>query len=214
MYVPEPFALDDPARVAEVIRGFSFALLVSARDGQAPVATHLPILHDPEAGTNGTLLGHVARANPHWRDLEALGAAGGEVMVVFAGPQAYVSPSWYAPGPAVPTWNYVAVHAYGVPRLIDDPVRGRALLDRLVATYEAGSPAPWSTATQDEKYLDRMRRGIVAFEIPIARIESKAKLSQNRDVGDRRRVVQALRAAGDEGADALAEWMEAVALSA
>ena len=134
-------------------------------------------------------------------------------MVVFSGPHAYVSPSWYTPGPAVPTWNYVVVHAYGTPRLVDDPAHKRAHLESLIATHEAGSPAPWSTATQEEAFLARMQRGITAFEIPIARIEAKAKLSQNRGIEDRHSVVAALRAAGDDASRVLADWMEAVALS-
>ena len=216
MYVPDIFALDDPQRIAEVIARFNFALLVTALPGQAsgqasgraPTATHLPFLYDAERGPHGTLIAHMAKANPHWRDFAGLAEAGGEALVVFWGPHAYVSPSWYGPGDAVPTWNYIAVHAYGTPRPIVDAAEVRAMLERLVATHEAGAAAPWSMASNDETYTARMQRGIAAFEIPIARIEAKAKLSQNKTPEVRGRVVTALRAAGDAEAAVLADWMD------
>ena len=150
MYVPDIFALDDPQRIAEVIARFNFALLVTAlpgkasgqASGRAPTATHLPFLYDAERGPHGTLIAHMAKANPHWRDFAGLAEAGGEALVVFWGPHAYVSPSWYGPGDAVPTWNYIAVHAYGTPRPIADAAEVRAMLERLVATHEAGAAAP------------------------------------------------------------------------
>ncbi len=205
MYVPKHFALQDPERIAKVFRHFDFALLISALDGQAPVAAHLPFIFDSTRGAKGTLRAHMARANPQWRDLAQLAETGGEALVVFSGPHGYISPSWYGPGDAVPTWNYVAVHAYGVPRSIEDAGEVEALLAGMVALHEAGSPAPWSLETQNEAYLARMRRGIAAFEIPIARLEAKAKLNQNKDAGVRRDVAMALREGGE--AD-LAAWME------
>jgi transcriptional regulator len=129
------------------------------------------------------------------------------VLVVFSGAHAYVSPSWYAQHPSVPTWNYVAVHAYGVPRVIEDPGDVRALLDRLVRTFEDGRPTPWRMDALSDSYVDGMTRGIVAFEIPIARLEGKAKLSQNRPAGDQARVRAALAAEGDPLARAVAELM-------
>ena len=134
MYVPEAFRLDDPRRIAELMRAHDFALLVTAPEG-VPQATHLPFLYDPEpvsdAGPAGTLLAHMARPNPQWRDFE-------------------------------------------------EPERVRALLERLVATQEAGLDPAWSTAGLTEKYLAGMQRGLVAFEIPVSRLEAKAKLSQNK----------------------------------
>jgi transcriptional regulator len=129
------------------------------------------------------------------------------VLVVFSGAHAYVSPSWYGQHPSVPTWNYVAVHAYGVPRVIEDPGRVRALLDRLVRTFEDGRPAPWRMDGLPDDYVSGMMRGIVAFEIPIDRLEGKAKLSQNRPASDRARVRAALSAEDDPLARALAELM-------
>ncbi len=180
MYLPEAFRLDDPQRIAEVLRAHDFALLVTAADG-VPQATHLPFLYDPEEGEKGTLLAHMARPNPQWRDFATLAAAGQEALVIFQGPHSYISPTWYGEGPPnVPTWNYVAVHAYGLPRVIEEPERVRALLDRLVAVQEAGLDPAWSTAGLTEKYMAGMQRGLVAFEIPVSRLEAKAKLSQNK----------------------------------
>jgi len=211
LYIPKDFFLDDPARIAEVLRGHGFAVVVSALEGAPPRATHLPIMFEAGRGAKGTLVAHMARANPHWRDFATLTATGGEALVVFSGPHAYVSPSWYAGGPAVPTWNYVAVHAYGVPRLVEDPARVRTVLCELVAANESSRAAPWSLEAQDETYLARMMRAIVVFEIPIARLEAKAKLNQNKSEEDRRGVIAALREGGDSTAAALATWMDALA---
>ncbi len=211
MYVPDLFKLEDPRRIAEVLEHFNFALLVTAVEGGAPVATHLPFMFDAARGPKGTLVAHMARANPHWRDFAALTAAGGAALVAFSGPHRYISPSWYGPGDAVPTWNYVAVHAYGAPRLIEDPDAVRVMLDRLVAVHEAGAPKSWSLAGQDEGFLARMQRGIVAFEIPIDRLEAKAKLSQNKEPPVRQRISAALRGGGDGEAAALAAWMDSLA---
>lgn len=212
MYVPEPFSLDDPVAVAGVIQQNSFALLVTAPGG-VPQATHLPFLHEPEAGPHGTLMAHMAKANPQWRDFARLAATGGEALVIFQGPHGYISPNWYGPGPAVPTWNYVAVHAYGLPRLIEDEARTRAHQERLVETFEAGGETPWSMAGQDDKYIRRMLRGIVAFEILVSRIEAKAKLSQNKSESDRRSVVAALEAGGRPADEELAETMRQISTS-
>ena len=204
MYVPSHFAEDDPAILHGLIRDHSFGLLVSVIDG-APFASHLPFLLDSEAGDHGTLVAHMARANPHWRAF----AEGGESMVVFHGPHAYITPSWYAPGNNVPTWNYVAIHAYGVARVIDDPAAARAVPERLTARHEAGFADPWRLADQDPRFIDGMLRGIVAFEIPIARLEGKAKLSQNKTAADRTGVIAALAATGRADDEALAKMMAA-----
>ncbi len=214
MYVPEVFRLEDAAAAGAVVRDNSFGLLVTVSAQGRPQATHLPFLFEEPAaegaeGTQGRLLGHLARANPQWHDLEALAGSGGEALVVFQGAHGYVSPSWYAPGPAVPTWNYLAVHLYGRPRIIEAAAEVEALLRRLVEVHELGATSPWRMEGQDPKYLARMRRGIVAFEIPVARLEAKAKLSQNKPAADRRRVAEALEAAEDPQARALAVEMRA-----
>jgi transcriptional regulator len=203
MYIPAHFEAADVAWCHALIRREPFALLIGADHAGAPFATHLPMLLDESPAPRGTLLGHVARPNPQWQ----LFAPNRPVLVVFPGPHAYVSPSWYGTHPSVPTWNYVAVHAYGVPRMIEDAGRVRALLDRLVHTFEDGRPAPWRMDSLPDSYVEGMMRGIVAFEIPIDRLEGKAKLSQNRPAADQARVRAALGAESDPLAKAVATLM-------
>jgi transcriptional regulator len=203
VYVPRAFEVVDPAWCHALMRAHGFAVMITADDAGLPFATHLPFLLDETRGPKGTLRGHVARANPHWRFL----AAGRPTLVVFAGPHAYVSPSWYATHPSVPTWNYVAVHATGTGRLVEEPGRVRALLADLVREHEGAGPAAWALDSLPAEYLDGMQRGIVAFEIAVDRLEGKAKLSQNRDAVDQERVRLALAAAADPLARALAARM-------
>jgi transcriptional regulator len=203
VYIPKRFEAADVAWCHALIRREPFAILVGVDEAGAPFATHLPVLLDEAPAPLGTLLAHVARPNPQWR----LFAPDRPVLVVFPGAHAYVSPSWYGQHPSVPTWNYVAVHAYGVPRLIEDDGRVRALLDRLVRAFEDGRPAPWRMDGLPDAYLQGMVRGIVAFEIPIDRLEGKAKLSQNRSAADRARVRAALTASEDPLARAVAGLM-------
>jgi transcriptional regulator len=207
MYVPTAFRLDDRARVAEVVRTFDFALLVTAPDG-AVQASHLPFLYDPDAGENGTLYAHMARANPQWRDFAALAAQGREALVIFQGPHAYISPTWYGGDtPQVPTWNYVAVHCYGLPRVIEGADETRALLDRLVSVQEASQTPPWSTAGLTEKFMQGMMRGLVAFDIPVTRLEAKAKLSQNKPAPQFAAATAVVEQSGDALAQATGRWM-------
>ncbi|MFO0808781.1 MAG: ACT domain-containing protein [Gemmataceae bacterium] len=178
MYVPPHFRVDDPAALVELMRRHSFAMLITD-DGHAPFATHLPVLHRPGGGPHGTLVGHVARANPQWRHF----AAGREALVVFRGPHAYVSPAWYATTPNVPTWNYAAVHAYGVPQVIDDHDRLVALLQEMIGVYESPREEPWP-GELPAKYRDDLIHGIVGFEMPVTRLDGKFKLSQNKAKAD------------------------------
>jgi transcriptional regulator len=203
VYVPKHFDASDVAWCHALVRREPFALLVGVDEAGAPFATHLPVLLDEAPAPRGTLLGHVARPNPQWR----LFSPDRPVLVVFSGAHAYVSPSWYGQHPSVPTWNYVAVHAYGVPRVIEDPRRVRAVLDRLVRTFEDGRPTPWRMDSLAETYVEGMVRGIVAFEIPIDRLEGKAKLSQNRPAPDQARVRAALLEEDDPLAKAVSELM-------
>jgi transcriptional regulator len=199
MYIPKAFREDDVARLHDFLRAWSFALLVTDLDG-VPSATHLPLVLDADDGEEGRLIGHVARANPHWQAFDGTRQA----LAVFFGPHAYVSPTWYATAPAVPTWNYAAIHAYGRPRVLEGSEATRDAVGRLVQEHD---PA-WRLADQSAEYISGMLRGIVAFEMPIERLEGKLKLSQNRPAADRPGIVRALRAGG-EVERAVADLMEA-----
>ena len=137
-------------------------------------ASHLPLLLETDAGPNGSLIGHLARANPQWQ-----GVDGQQVLAVFSGPHAYVSPSFYEAENVVPTWNYVAVHVYGTLRVLDDPELLTKILDKSVKMYEQNRPSPW-LLDADTAYFEKMVRAIVGFRIEIDRIEGKWKLSQNQ----------------------------------
>jgi transcriptional regulator len=211
MYVPRHFAFPEGAesRLQDLIEAHNFGLLVVG-DGAdaAPEAAHLPFVLDHSRGRLGTLIAHVARANPLWRRF----APGREVLVVFQGPHAYVSPDWYAGRGLVPTWNYVAVHGYGVPRLLTGEAAASAALAALSRVMEAGlaPKPPWSMDQLSETARRGLVRGVVAFEIELARLEGKQKLNQNRSADDRAGVVAALEAAGDEGSLAMARTMRAL----
>lgn len=195
MYRPAAFRQDDLTALHAQIDSTGLALLTSNSPAGLQ-ATHLPLLLAAEDSEFGTLYGHFARANPHWQDL-----AGQEALAVFAGPDAYVHPGWY-PGKAehgqvVPTWNYIAVHAWGQVETFDDPARLRELLTRLTARHEAGRPRPWSLDDAPAEYLERMLRAIVGFALPIRRIEGQWKLSQNRQPADHAGVREGLAASAN-----------------
>jgi transcriptional regulator len=201
MYIPEAFRETRTEVLHDLIRQHSFATLVSQTE-QGLVASHLPLLLDPARGPLGTLRGHVARANDHWRAL-----AGGEHMVVFQGPHAYVSPTWYQAPMAVPTWNYVAVHAYGRPTLIDDGPALRQILDDTVALHEASFAYRWQPPAGD--FVPSLMRNVVGFELELTRLEGKLKLNQNRSRADQAGVVAGLRAQGDPVGLGVADLMAA-----
>jgi len=206
MYIPKFNQVEDRALLIEAMRASSFAVLYGADRNGAPMATHLPlVVHDE--GEHGLLEGHFALANPHWK-----GLAGRETLVVFSGPHSYVSPKLYAERKSVPTWNYIAVHATGMLEVVederDDPAaahaRKDALLKNLIAVNEPAYAEQWNELPIG--YRISMTAGIVGFRIPIAKIEGKFKLSQNRPEVDRRSVYAA-HAAGSDDQRALAEWM-------
>lgn len=201
MYIPSAFRVEDTGKLSNFMRQYSFATLVT-HDGTAPFASHVPMLHVPDARGHGRLVSHMARANPQWQHF----ATGVEVLCMFHGPHGYVSPSWYQTSPAVPTWNYAAVHAYGVPQVIEDHDRIVALLRDTVVRYESARPQPWP-GDLPEEYRDKLIRGIVAFEIPISRVEGKFKLNQNRSPEDIHAVIDALEKSGDPDDLALARIM-------
>jgi transcriptional regulator len=205
MYIPKHFAFPDGAttELQELIEAYNFGILVAA--GEPLEATHLPFVVDRSRGPSGTLIAHVARANPIWKRF----APDREVLAVFQGPHVYVSPDWYAARGIVPTWNYLAVHAYGVPRILADEPAVTEALARLTATMEASlAPKPPSTLAEVvEPGLGALKRAVVAFEIEISRLEGKRKLNQNRTAADRASVVRALEAAGEPEGLAVARAM-------
>ena len=206
MYIPRYFQLEDHEAIAAVLRDHSFGTLVTTFDGE-PQATHLPFVFDPDRGQYGTLVSHMARANPHWQQFARYGPEGGMALAIFQGPHSYISPTWYGDtDPAVPTWNYVAVHAYGRPVILDDPSAVRALLDQLVDKNEADLDPPWKLSQADD-YVERMIGAIVAFEIPLERLEAKAKLSQNKSDEMRLGAADALEAQGWPDSAAVARLM-------
>jgi len=188
MYVPPAFAVDSPEAIRSLISTYSFATLVSQGPGGL-MATHVPVLLEPERGPQGTLVTHLAGVNPHAKAME-----GADMLAIFHGPHGYVSPSLYTTHPSVPTWNYAAVHVYGRARLVTEPRALRAMLEALVSHHEGGREAPWSMAGLADGYVDGMLRRIVGVEIEISRIESKHKLSQNRSHADRKQVTETLNA--------------------
>jgi transcriptional regulator len=202
VYLPPLFTeARDDVLLAHIER-YDFGLLVSQGD-QGLIASQIPFLTDRRNGQL-YLLGHLARQNPQVADLDA----GGEVLAIFHGPHAYISPTWYQAGPAVPTWNYAAVHAYGRVRTTTDPKRLRDLLERLSQRHESReAAAPWQMQDQPAPYLASMLNGIVGFEIAVERLEGKFKLSQNRPAADRPRIVAALEARDDPDSHGVARLM-------
>jgi transcriptional regulator len=183
MYRPDHFRVDDIAEMHALMRGRPFATLVSSGPSGL-VATHLPTVLK-QGGSFGAIECHLARPNPHWKDL----AEGGEALMIFQGAEAYITPNWYATkketGKAVPTWNYAVVHAYGRPQVMQDRDWLRRHVTELTTQQEAHEPHPWKVADAPESYVDVMLRGIVGFRFDIARLEGKWKMNQNRELRDR-----------------------------
>ena len=173
-------------------------------------ANHIPFEVQREPEPFGTLYAHVARANPVWREL----SHNHDVLVIFQGPQAYISPSWYRTkketGMVVPTWNYAVVHAHGHLEPIEDPVWLRAFVEKLTRTHERGRAEPWNISDAPRQYIDKQLNGIVGLKLTIRRLVGKWKLSQNRPAQDRESVIGALLAQGTESSRAMAEAMEKV----
>ncbi|MBS0517525.1 MAG: FMN-binding negative transcriptional regulator [Proteobacteria bacterium] len=205
MYIPKLFEASEQTG-REIMQAHGWALLVTTGPDGAPFASHLALLWQDDGSEHGQLIGHVARANPHWM----LFAEGSLSMAMFWGPHAYVSPTWYTPGPKVPTWNYVTVHAYGAPAIIDDTKGALDVLARLTAVYEGPGPDAWTLDRLPSGTAEAQTKGLVAFRMPLARIEVKAKLSQNRDLEDRHRVIAQLEASDSQEAQATALWMKKV----
>jgi transcriptional regulator len=191
VYIPPLHKEDRIDVLHEAIRGTGLATLVTTTpDGL--IASHIPLLLDPEPAPYGTLIGHLARPNP-----QARGAIG-EALVIFQGPEAYITPSWYATkrdtAKVVPTWNYVAVHAYGIIEFFDDKERLRDIVTRLTRRQEEARAEPWAVTDAPADFIDTMLKGIVGLALPITRLEGKWKMSQNRPAEDRAGVVAGLTA--------------------
>ncbi|MBU1222950.1 MAG: FMN-binding negative transcriptional regulator [Gammaproteobacteria bacterium] len=199
MYIPEHFKEENLERIAALIRDNAFGMLITAPQGQ-PFVSHLPFLFE-RSGAQGKLLGHMARANPHWQHF----SDGADVLVVFHGPHAYVSPSWYA-SPGVPTWNYAVAHLRGKPRRIETESELEALLERQTHVYEQHMPNPWKPNLTGERRT-KLLGMIVGFEIEISDIQGKFKLGQNRSAEDRLRVIAELNSSTNQTEVAVAKLM-------
>ena len=206
MYTPAYFAETDRDVLHAFIEAHSFATLVSSAeaDDGAPEATHLPLLLDRGVGQQGQLVGHFARENPHWGI-----AADRQVVAIFQGPHAYISPTWYGDKRVVPTWNYVAVHARGVLRVEHDRERLLEIVRRTVDTYEAELPRPWSLDDVDADWIERLVDGIVGFTIEIEQIDGKWKLNQNQPQRRREGVMRELEAQCGDDRQQIARLMRA-----
>lgn len=189
MYIPRHFAVTDPEALHQVIREHSFATLVTAGDGE-PFATHVPLLLE-----NSTLVGHMAKANPHWKLFD-----GRTALAIFHGPHVFVSPRLYVTEPNVATWNYITVHAYGTPVVSNEAEVTAEVLRHTASTYDPAAPA-------QEAHLQRLLPGVVAFRMPIDRLEGKFKLNQNKAEEDRQAVMAAFEASSDPVEQAMAREM-------
>jgi transcriptional regulator len=201
MYVPASFAVSDEKTVDSFIERYEFATLTSS-SSTGLVASHIPIMLRRSA-EKAVLVGHVARANDQWRQFD--GKA--EALAIFHGPHAYVSPTWYATAPAVPTWNYAAVHVYGKPRAREEGDFTAAALRDLVARHEVSRAKPWRPEDLARDFVEKLAKAIVAFEMPIDRIEGKFKLGQNRSQDDRVGMLEGLDAEKSPDAEALAAFI-------
>lgn len=206
MYTPRAFALDDLPEIQQLIQHTRLAQLVTFGE-QGLQASHLPLLLNPDEGPNGTLYGHMAKANRQWQDLQN----GGEALVIFAGAEAYVSPSFYPAkaehGKVVPTWNYIAVHAYGTAEVFTDAERLLELVSALTDRHEGSRAQPWKVSDAPADYIDGMLKAIVGFALPIQRLEGKRKLSQNRSPADIAGVRDGLAASTDVRDQTLARFI-------
>ncbi len=191
MYTPKEYEVTDRSRLLEFMKENSFGILFS-HTGDEPMATHLPFIIDEEAGDQGLILGHMAKANRQWRY-----ADGQQVMVVFHGPHTYVSPTWYQAEDVVPTWDYVAVHATGIFRAFEDRKGMEETVARLTAQHEASQPQPWKM-DYTTAYADQRLKQIVGFQIEITSLQGKWKLNQNHPEERRERVSEKLKTLGGE----------------
>lgn len=200
MYIPAHFSFTERHEIAAFMRRYNFATIVTQVDG-LPFASHLPFVVEESVQGDVRLLAHFAKANPQWKNLEAQTA-----LVIFSEPHAYVSPSLYEKEQNVPTWNYVAVHAYGKPKLILDDTAAFALLEKQMHAFEKEYLGQWNRLSAE--YKNAMIKGITAFEIPVEKLEAKRKLSQNKSESDRHSVMNHLLESADDASRAIGEMMK------
>lgn len=203
MYTPVSFVENDLSILHSCIEENSFATLVTT-DSEGPAVSHLPLLLDREAGPNGTLIGHMAKANPQWREI-----TNGDALAVFHGPHAYISPGWLKEQNVVPTWNYVAVHVTGKVQLVEAPSGLLDIVRRYVNVYEASMPEPWQLESADSEFIQKLLDAIVGFTIEIESIEGKWKLNQNHTEERRQKIIAGLECRPDEGSGQVADLMRA-----
>lgn len=208
MYMPKHFASEDLAIANDVMDQNAFAIFLT--HGNDLEISHIPIIRMDDGSKFGKLIGHVAKPNPQGNHFDGSLTA----TAIFSGPHAYVSPSWYTTPEMVPTWNYAAIHAHGKPAAIEDVSSVRAIMDELVSRFESDDTGNWSTAQLSEKRMIGQMKGIVAFEMPIERLEIKLKMSQNRSAADADGVITALSASPRETDRATAEMMAEIDRSA
>jgi transcriptional regulator len=204
MYLPKTFEPPDAETLRQFMRAHPFGVLVTMTSTGLD-ANHLPFVFDAEPAPYGTLRGHVARANPVWRECQA----GTDALIIFQGPDSFISPSWYPTkqetGAVVPTWNYIVVHAHGTVRVVEDAAWLRAHVEALTDRQEAGREAPWAVSDAPADYIQKMVGAIVGIEMRISRLVGKWKLSQNRSERDRAGVVDGLLREGSESAATMAD---------
>lgn len=202
IYIPQPFEPADEQQLIDFIQQHAFATFVTAA-GADPHVSHLPV-HIRCSGNTRLLVGHMAKANPHWRCL----LPEVRTLAIFHGPHAYVSPTWYTSRRSVPTWNYAVVHVTGVIRVREDVASVRQVLNELTARYEAGDGSGWTMDELPEDLRTDLLQSVVAFEMPLEGMRGKFKLSQNRSVEDRRGVIGALESSPSERQRSLAALMK------
>lgn len=200
-YIPDHFRASDEPALHGFMRTYDFATLVSP-SASGLIVSHVPLLVR-STGTEVVVAGHVARGNNHWRLMDGATTA----VAIFHGPHGYVSPTWYAPGPAVPTWNYGVVHAHGLPTANDDEVFVRGVVEELVRQYEGQRPNGWRPDALPADAYRRMLGEIVGFEMQVTRLDGKLKLGQNRSLEDRQRTIAGLENEGSREAASLADFM-------
>lgn len=200
MYIPKHFQVTDIQKLISFIKEYSFGILFSQKDGE-PFATHLPFLIEQDECGQFYLLGHMAKTNPHWEYIQ------GQVLVVFQGPHAYISPTWYQEENAVPTWNYATVHVYGEFILVDEQDELLRILHHSIQQYESSMEPPWKTDLFNE-FNRQLMKMIVGFKIKINRFEGKWKLNQHHSVERRKRLIDGLRKMGDENSSKIADLIE------